>query len=290
MSLFLSHNAVVIRHPRNRPAPLVFDSPHSGLEYPSDFRPDASRAAILTTCDAFVDELWADAPDAGATLLAALFPRAYIDPNRSGNDIDPEILATPWPEPTEPSEHLRRGMGLIRRFALPGVPMYDRLLPIAAVRHRIDHYYTPYRRTLRETLDAMCMGYGCVLHFNCHSMKSRGNAMNVDSGTLRPDFVIGDREGTTAPPELTGRVARFFSDAGYRTQINDPYRGGDIVRRHGAPARHRYSIQIEINRALYMDESRFERGPHFAEVRALFARFAGAMADVTREQPSMKIA
>ncbi len=258
--------------------PVLFDSPHSGIAYPADFSPAASREAIRTTWDAYVDELFSGVTLAGATLLAAHFPRAYIDANRAVDDIDPELLAEPWPTPITLSDHARRGMGLIRRFALPGVPMYDRPLRVAEVRARIDDHYLPYRRALAAELDALHARHGAVRHFNCHSMKSRGNAMNLDAGAARPDVVLGDRDGTTAAPEFTAWVAGWFRGEGFVVAINRPYRGADLVRAHGDPPRGRYSLQIELNRALYLEESRGARLAGFAKLQATLARFASAVA------------
>lgn len=264
--------------------PVLFDSPHSGLVHPPDFRPVASREAIRTTWDAYVDELFSGVTLAGATLLAAHFPRAYIDANRAADDIDPALLAEPWPEPVVLSDHARRGMGLIRRFALPGVPMYDRTLSVAEVRARIDGHYRPYRRALAAELDALHARHGAVRHFNCHSMKSRGNAMNLDAGAARPDIVLGDRDGTSAPSEFTAWVAAWFTAEGFSVAINRPYRGADLVRAHGDPARGRYSVQIELNRALYLEESRCVRLPGFGTLQATLARFASAVAVRTRAE------
>jgi N-formylglutamate deformylase len=261
---------------------LVFDSPHSGIAYPPDFVPAATPPQIATTWDAYVDELFAGVTQAGAVLLAANFPRAYIDANRAEADIDPELLAGPWPRPIALSEHAGRGMGLIRRLALPGVPMYARRLEVSEVEWRIERYFRPYRRTLEELIEAAWRRHGTVWHFNCHSMKSRGNAMNVDAGAARADLVIGDRGGTSADPELTRWVAAHFTQLGYHVKINDPYRGADIVRAHGEPARRRHSIQIEINRALYLEEATVERGRRFAELRGHLAGFAEAAAGELR--------
>jgi len=199
--------------------------------------------------------------------MCATFPRAYVDVNRAEDDIDPELLAEPWPAPLAPTDYSRRGMGLIRRNALPGVPMYDRLLTVAEVRGRIDNYYAVYRQTLAEQVATTRDRFGVVWHINCHSMKSRGNAMNVDNGAARPDFVVSDRHGTTADPAHTKWVADWLRARGFVVQVNDPYQGGDLVRTFGAPAVGRHSIQIEINRALYMNEAAFTRGPRFAEIR-----------------------
>lgn len=274
----MSAAPLFIHRPASAAAPLVFDSPHSGIEYPPDFSPAASRDQIATTWDAHVDTLFRGVTEAGAVLIAATFPRAYLDTNRAADDIDPELLAEPWPEPVVLSDHARRGMGLIRRYALPGVPMYDRRLTVAEVRRRIDEFHLPYREALRREIDAAAARHGHVWHFNCHSMKSRGNAMNTDSGRARPDLVIGDRDGTSSDPAVTRWVAAHFSGLGYRVQVNDPYRGADIVRTHGDPTRGRCSVQIEINRALYMDEATCEPGPGFGRLQEHLTGFARAAA------------
>ncbi len=261
------------------PAAVLVDSPHSGMEWPPDFVPSASHEAIASTWDAFVDELWSGAPAAGATLLAARFPRAYVDANRAVDDIDPDLLAEPWPGPIAPTSYSVRGMGLIRRSALPGVPMYDRRLRVDEVQHRIATYYGPYRDALASQLDALCARFGTVWHVNAHSMKSRGNAMNIDAGAGRPDVVVSDRLGTTADPALTRWVADWFRRTGFSTQVNDPYQGGDIVARAGAPAAGRHSIQVEFNRALYMDEAAVVRGGHFFELQAHCTAFLRDLVD-----------
>jgi N-formylglutamate deformylase len=273
-----------VKAPQSPASPLVFDSPHSGFVFPADFQPVATREQIQTTWDAYVDELCAGVVESGASLITAGFPRAYIDANRAVDDIDPEILATPWPKPTRLSEHSARGMGLIRRFALPGVAIYDRRLTVAEVTRRIDDFYVPYRRALQEAIEGTAKRHGAVWHFNCHSMKSRGHAMNRDSGAARPDFVIGDRRGTTAPATFTGWVADFFSRRGFSVRVNKPYQGADIIRAHGDPVRRHYSIQIEINRSLYMHEPTCERHAGFGRVREAMTEFARAVVDLARTQ------
>lgn len=264
--------------------PVVFDSPHSGKDWPPDFQPSAPREAICTGWDAYVDDLCLPVTASGATLLAAKFPRSYIDANRALDDIDATLLAEPWPVPLATTDYTHRGMGLIRRDALPGVPMYDRRLSTAEVEARIAHYYAPYRTTLSELLETLHRQYGFVWHVNCHSMKSRGNGMNTDNGALRPDFVVSDRSGQTAAPEFTQWAAQWFSRRGFTVKINDPYRGGDLIRTHGDPTRDRHSIQLEINRALYMNETAFTPSPHFADIQGELARFAGELADRARRK------
>ncbi len=274
--------AVIVAGPRGEVVPIVVESPHSGMEFPADFRPAASFAAIQTTWDAFVEELWSDAPEAGATLLSATFPRAYVDVNRAEDDIDETLLGEPWPVALTPTDYTKRGMGLIRRNALPDVPMYDRALTVAEVQGRIASYYRPYRDALRRELNAAHARSGVVFHVDCHSMKSRGNAMNVDNGAARPDLVISDRHGTTADPAHTTWACDWFRARGYSVQMNEPYQGGDLVRTFGNPREGRHSMQIEINRARYMDEAAFARSAEFAAMRESCAAFVRALADSAR--------
>ena len=268
---------VVVTAPTGSAAPLVVDSPHSGMQWPADFAPVASRDSILTSWDAFVDDLWAGAPAAGGTLVRATFPRAYIDANRSEDDLDPTLLADPWPHPLAPTDYSRRGMGLIRRLALPGVPMYAAPLSTEAVMARLVRHYRPYRAAVADALAKAVQGHGYVIHINAHSMKSRGNAMNVDAGAMRPDVVVSDRQGTTASPALTEWAAAWFRRAGLRTQVNDPYQGGHLVATFGAPSQGRHSLQVELNRALYMDEVQCTRSSGFAALQSTLADFCRAL-------------
>lgn len=268
--------------------PIVFDSPHSGIDLPADFGTSAPQAALLSGWDAFVDELWASVPVHGGTLLGATFPRAYIDANRAITDIDEAMLDAPWPDGAAPEKYSRSGMGLIRRYALPGVPMYDRPLTVAEVRHRIDAYYLPYRRALADVADAAYAAHGALWHVDCHSMKSRGNEMNVDAGQDRPDMVVSDRLGTTADPAFTAWVVETLRGLGYRVQVNAPYQGGDLLTAVSDPARRRSSLQIEINRALYMDEARFVKHAGFDTLGRHLESFTAALAQWVRAQLSPK--
>ena len=261
--------------------PLVLDSPHSGTVLPPGFETLATREQQLTAWDAFIPDLWRGAVEAGASLVEAEFPRIVIDPNRAADDIDPEMVAGRWPDAwgaLAPTRYSERGMGLIRRFILPGQPMYAGPLSPQEIRLRIDTLYAPYHRALAGRLDALHARFGAVWHINCHSMKSQANAMNIDLGEARPDMVLGDLDGTSAAPDFTGLVERELRACGYSVARNQPYKGGDIVRRHGDPARGRHSLQIEINRALYMDEARFEPSAGFDALQRNLTGLAQAIA------------
>jgi N-formylglutamate deformylase len=248
-------------------SPLVFDSPHSWPHWPADAPPTVCSAeALRTSCDAWVDEIWHQAIGSNAPLLCARFHRAYIDANRARDDIDPAMLAEPWPAVVNPSEKSRRGFGLIRRLALPDVPLYERPLAVEDVRHRLHHCYDPYHAKLASLIDATHEQHGFVLHINCHSMKSVGNAMNDDAGLPRPDIVVSDLNGRSASPSLTRWIAATLGALGYRVSMNHPYQGAELIRRHSAPSQGRHSVQIELNRALYMDESAFAKTEGYSQL------------------------
>ena len=271
--------------PRDGEVPLVFDSPHSGTDYPDDFDHTCPRHVLRTAEDTYVDELYAAAPAHGATLIGALFPRSYIDANRHIADIDAVLLAEPWPHPLNPGVKTKMGMGLIRRLAVPKMPVYARKLGIAEVQTRIEKYYYTYHAELAGAADRLHARFGGVWHVNCHSMKSVSNGMAAEGpGVPRADFVLGDRDGTTCAGELTSFVEKFLRQRGYDVRINDPYKGVELVRRHGRPNENRHSLQIEVNRKLYMDEERFERNANFPRLKADLDGLVGALAGFARER------
>lgn len=259
-------------------AALVFDSPHSWRDWPAGGPPIiASQDDLQTSWDAWVDEIWTAAADGRAPVVSARFHRAYIDANRARDDIDVQMLAEPWTGATQPSDKSRRGFGLLRRYVLPGVPLYGHLLPAEEVARRIRGCYDPYHAKVASLMDAAHARHGVVVHINCHSMKSVGNAMNDDAGLPRPDLVVSDLDGTSADPSLTRWVAASLGGLGYGVCTNHPYRGGELIRRHGDPAQGRHSLQIEINRALYMNERTFERTEGCARLVADLKTFVGQL-------------
>lgn len=252
----------IIKPPQN-PLPLVFDSPHSGRDYPADFDYSCDPSLLQKAEDNHVDDLFAAVPAYGGTFLHALFPRTYIDVNRAEDDIDPDLFAEQWPEPVNPSPRAHAGIGLIRRLVKPGVPVYSRSLTHKEVRHRIETCYRPYHQALAALIDDCHYNYGQVWHINCHSMPSQFQSPGPGRGVMplfgkQPDFVLGDRDGTSCALEFTHALRDFLHNKGYTVAINDPYKGVEIVRLHGAPSTGRHSIQLEINKALYWDEEKLE--------------------------------
>ncbi len=271
------------RHdPAVPPLPLVLDSPHSGTSYPADFDHLPSRAIVRRAEDTHVETLFGCAPDAGATLVEALFPRAYIDPNRHLSDMDPAVLEESWPGPVALSRKTELGIGLVWRLAQGGMPMYARPLSVVDVERRIALYYEPYHAAVAAALDERHRRFGAVWHLNCHSMPAIGDVMSDDPGHERAEFVLGDRDGTTCEPEFTAFVAATLSAMDYEVAINDPYKGVELVRKHGRPAERRHSLQIEINRRLYMDEISLAKTAGFGALQADLARLIEALADYVR--------
>jgi N-formylglutamate deformylase len=229
-----------LRLPEGDAVPLICDSPHSGVQYPDDFGHVVPFDQLRGAEDTDVHELWQALPSVGATLLAANFPRAYIDPNRDIDDIDPEMLAEPWPTPLRPSEKTRLGIGLIWRDAGKSGkwPIYARKLPVAEVQRRIATYHAPYHAAMREQIEAAHARFGAVWHLNLHSMPADSyEGLQIESDHPLADFVLGDRDGSTAAPEFTALVAEALRRRGFSVALNDPFKGVALIARHGQAAR-----------------------------------------------------
>ncbi len=271
--------------PKGPVSPVVLDSPHSGSLYPEDLDCLVPKMMLRRAEDMYVDELFANAPNFGATLIHALFPRSYIDPNRALDDLDPDLLGDDWSEPVQMGEKARLGHGLIWRFCPPDLLMYRERMPSRQVHHRIDQYWRPYHECLSETLDDIHQQFGEVWHLNCHSMPaSSGPGVLRRGGRRRADFVLGDRDGTSCSQEFRMVIADLLQSLGYAVAINDPYKGVELVRAYSDPASARHSIQIEINRALYMNERTLEKHTGFASLKADLDRLVAVIAEFATEK------
>jgi N-formylglutamate deformylase len=271
-----------VHAPLGAAIPLVLDSPHSGESYPPDFEHAPPRTEVRRAEDTHVARLYRSAPRHGATLLEALFPRAYIDPNRSLADLDPELVAGTWPSPIAASRKTAQGIGLVWRVARSGAPMYARKLAVDEVQRRIERCYRPYHSALERELDAAHRAFGAVWHVDCHSMPAVGDPNGDDPGRPRPDFVLGDRDGTTCGPDFTAAVAAILRGFGYDVAVNHPYKGVEIVRRHGRPAERRHSLQIELNRRLYMNEDTLAPNAGYAQLERDLDRLVASLAAFVR--------
>ena len=263
------------------PTPVVFDSPHSGRVYPEDFRPVLPIAELYGFEDRLVDTLIAGAPQQGISLLTAQFPRAYIDPNRSVDDLEPEITGPGWASATNPV-YAAKGIGLIFRNSLAGTPLYERPLDHDAIERRIERYWRPYHEMLAGLIDRTRERWGAVWHVNWHSMRPIGDALSNDEGAVRPDFVVSDRDGTSSEPGFTDLIECGLADMGYSTARNAPFKGGYITQLHGRPGEGRHSVQVEINRALYLDLSALEVSAGAERLRSDLGRLSRLIADYAR--------
>lgn len=255
--------------PQRQTAPLVFASPHSGSHYPASFIA-ASRLDPVTlrrSEDAFVDEIFAVAPELGAPLLRAHFPRAYVDPNREPYELDPAMFADPLPaDANTRSPRVVGGLGTIARVVTNGQEIYRGKLRAAEALRRIEALYRPYHATLAALVSETRRKFGHCIVIDCHSMPSVGGPMDRDPGTPRVDFVLGDRHRKSCAAVITETAEASLRAFGYRVARNTPYAGGFTTVHYGTPAERVHALQIEINRALYMDEEKVTRGPGLARL------------------------
>lgn len=266
--------------------PLIVDSPHSGRVYPADFGHACGFADLETCEDRYVDELYGCVPALGGVLLAAHFPRSYIDANRAVTDIDMKLIDGAWPYgPVAPTSRSDAGIGLIRRLVRPGIPVYDRKLKPEAVKSRIDDFYVPYHAALHGLIEAAHYNFGKVWHINAHSMPlSTAYPAKKTGENLASDFVLGDRDGTTCDGEFTDALRGFIEGMGYRVTVNDPFKGVELVRRYSNPARGIHSIQIEINQSLFMDERTGEKNENYAALAGDVEKLIGFCAGFIRQR------
>lgn len=244
--------------------PFVFNSPHSGRDYPRAFVA-ASRLDATTlrrSEDTFVDELFAGAVSLGAPLMRARFPRAFIDVNREAYELDPTMFDGRLP-PFANSRSMRvaGGLGTIARIVADGAEIYRRPLSVAEGLDRIERYYKPYHRRLAGLVEESYRQFGAGVLVDCHSMPS---SQVTREGRARPDFVLGDRYGTSCSSIITDVAQETLQRLGYTVARNKPYAGGHITETYGRPQRGVHALQIEVNRALYMDETRYVRAGGFA--------------------------
>ena len=256
--------------PAEQCLPFVLASPHSGRDYPEAFlrQTRLDPLARARSEDAFVEEIFADAPALGAPLLAATFPRVFCDVNREPWELDPAMFAEPLPEfVNSRSPRVGAGLGTIARIASGGEQVYRGRLTFADAEARVRGYWQPYHAALGALIAETRARFGCCLLLDCHSMPT-----HPQGAASPPDIVLGDAHGTAAEPRLTRAAEQILADAGYRVRRNDPYAGGYVTRHYGRPREGVQALQIEIARRLYMDEARVERTAGLAPLRRDMAR------------------
>jgi N-formylglutamate amidohydrolase len=261
-------------------APIIFNSPHSGSAYPDAFL-NASRIdlpSLRRSEDSFIDELIGALSERGFAVVRVHFPRSYVDVNREPYELDPRMFAGRLPSfANTRSMRVAGGLGTIPRVVGDGQEIYRERLLVDDALSRIETLYKPYHRALRRLISRVHQAFGTVMVVDCHSMPSIGVSRDEPR---RPDVVIGDRYGTSCAPLLPDRIEETMSRLGYSVGRNKPYAGGFITEHYGNPASGLHAVQLELNRAIYMDERRREKGPRFAQVAADFTVLAEALATV----------
>jgi N-formylglutamate amidohydrolase len=252
--------------PTRQTVPFLFASPHSGRSYPDSLLENSrlDPTTLRRSEDAFVDELFAGVVKLGAPLLAAQFPRALLDVNRSSTELDAAMFDAPLKLPVDtPSPRVTAGLGVIPRIVRDGAEIYRGKLDGREADRRISQLYQPYHQALAELMAEIHARFGVAVLIDCHSMPS---ALSV------PDIVLGDRYGASAAPVLTARAEGVFAREGFSVARNTPYAGGHTTVLHGRPAQGSHALQIEVNRALYLDEEKVVKKAAFAPVRERLTR------------------
>jgi N-formylglutamate amidohydrolase len=259
-------------------APVVFTSAHSGRAYSADLMAGVRLCplSLRRSEDSFVDELFAAAPANGAPLLAANFPRAFCDANREPWELDPNMFLDRLPDwVNTTSSRVSAGLGTIAKVVASGEPIYAVKLPFREAERRIDTYWRPFHDTLGRLIADTKDRFGYCLLIDCHSMPSGGQGKR---GAGRPiDFVLGDLHGSACASRVTRAAEALLGSKGYLVRRNDPYAGGYITRQYGRPADDVHVLQIEIARALYMDEARIERLPGFPAIQRQITDLVAAL-------------
>jgi N-formylglutamate amidohydrolase len=281
----------VVVEPAGQTVPFVFNVPHAGAVYPASFLAESrlDAMALRRSEDAFVDELFAAVSDLGAPLMAARFPRAYLDLNREPYELDSRMFDGRLPAfANTRSMRVAGGLGTIPRIVADGQEIYGARLPVEEALRRIEWLYKPYHRILRQLVRRTAGAFGHAILIDCHSMPS--SSVSRDEGA-KADVVLGDRYGTSCAVVVIDLVEAAMRRRGYTVVRNKPYAGGFITEHYGEPALGRHALQIEINRAIYMDERTLQKKPRFAALANDMSEvFAQVIADLSDDMMPRQIA
>ena len=271
--------AFLLQRPQRQAGPVIFASPHSGRDYPAEFlaRSLLDRQAIRSSEDAFVDQLFDAAPGLGAPLLSACAARAFIDLNRAADELDPAVIDGIARAPHNP--RVSSGLGVIPRVVAGGRPIYRGKLTLAEATARISRFWHPYHEALAALIDDTRRTFGSAVLIDCHSMPHEAIEAHSRPGQPLPQVVLGDRYGVAAGRDVMDQVEAAFARTGLRVARNAPFAGAYIAQAYGRPLRGVHVVQVEIDRALYMDEKRVEPLPGFAAFRD---RMAGVVAELVQ--------
>jgi N-formylglutamate deformylase len=264
--------------------PLLFNSPHSGSIYPEAFlrQSQLEPATLRRSEDSFVDELFAGVVSQGYPLMHAHFPRCFVDVNREPYELDPRMFDGRLPSfANTRSMRVAGGLGTIARIVGDAQEIYGRRIPVDEALARIESLYKPYHRALRRLFSRLHRDFGYAILIDCHSMPSTAGHRDERP---RPEFVIGDRYGTSCGGAVTEVVEQALREMGYTVSRNKPYAGGFITEHYGNPAAGLHALQLEINRALYMDERRHERTAGFERLSEDIGKLANCVGDIPLEE------
>jgi len=276
--IFVAPGLFLRYEPIGEAVPLLVDVSRSGREYPKEYRSPLPFTTVHDNVSMYVEDLWGGAPGAGATLLYGLFPNTWIDVNRSETDLDPSVIDGEWPTELKPTARTLEGLGLIKTKARYGEPFQERKLTIAEIEERLNRYYRPYHGELKRLADALHARYGVLRQISCHCMSAVGAPTHPDAGKQRADFCVSDLRGETASKESMELVVETLKSYGYSVSVNDPYIGNELIRRIGDPSRGIDSIQVEINKKLFMDTATFRTTENLSRVKADIDRLLRVLA------------
>ena len=260
--------------------PVLFNSPHSGSSYPRAFLANSrlDMATLRRSEDTFVDDLFSGVVAQGYPLMRAHFPRCYVDVNREPYELDPRMFEGRLPSfANTRSMRVAGGLGTVARVVGDAQEIYDRRIPVDDALARIESLYKPYHRALRRLFTALHRDFDAAVLVDCHSMPSNAG---IREERARPEFVIGDRYGTACVDVVADVTEQTLRELGYTVSRNKPYAGGFITEHYGNPAAGLHAIQLEVNRALYMDERRYVRSSGFARVAADMQTLARRIGDI----------
>jgi len=268
--------------PKRRSTAVVFASPHSGRAYPWGFirSSQLDEVTIRSSEDAFIDQLFEAAPSYGAPLLVALAPRAYVDLNRSEDELDPALILGLQKRRQNP--RVAAGLGVIPRVVANGREIRSGKITLAEARTRMNVFYHPYHQTLRALMDESHAAFGKAILFDCHSMPHAALTATSYAFERKPEIVLGDRFGASCAPEIIDAAARLFEAAGLRVSRNLPFAGAYVTQTYGKPEKGMHALQIEIDRALYMDEQTIQPSRDFGAFRQLIGDVVGHLANLGR--------
>ncbi|WP_116087194.1 N-formylglutamate amidohydrolase [Tropicimonas sp. IMCC34011] len=279
-----------IERPTRATTATIFASPHSGRDYPPSFlrRVILDELSVRSSEDAFMDELVSAAPSCGATLIAANVPRAYIDLNRGPDELDPGVVQNVRGSGNNP--RIGSGLGVIPRVVSNGRAIYSGKIELAEAKARIADFWQPYHAALAAEIESAKRAHGIAILFDMHSMPHEAIDAGLRAGGRPPQVVLGNRFGAACGGDIMQRIEAIFRKEGFRVALNVPFAGAYVTQQYGRPARNQHAVQIEIDRSLYMDEARIEKGPEFDAFRERMSGIVRKLADLGRPAQSVSLA